>query len=219
MSIFRIAIDGPSGAGKSTIAKAVSKRLGIDYIDTGAMYRAVGLKMMREGIPMKEDDTLKEMLERTDVDFSKGRVFLDGEDVSDLIRTEEVSRMASACSAFKTVRVKLVEIQQALGERKSIIMDGRDICSVVLPDAEYKYFLTASAEERAKRRYEELIEKGIETTYDEVLKDVNTRDYNDSHREVDPLKKTEDAVEIDSTFMTKDEVIDFIAGRIDEVTG
>jgi len=211
---FRIAIDGPSGAGKSTIAKLVAKELDIDYIDTGAMYRAVGLKMIREGIPMKEDETLFEMLDRTDVDFDHGKVFLDGEDVSGLIRTEQVSKYASDCSAFKTVRVKLVEIQQALGARKSIIMDGRDICKVVLPDAEYKYFLTAEAEERAKRRYKEMLEKGADVSFEQVLNDVNTRDYNDSHREVDPLEKAADAIEIDSTNMSIDEVVNFIVGRV-----
>lgn len=214
MRNFRIAIDGPSGAGKSTIAKLVAKELDIDYIDTGAMYRAVGLKMIREGIPMKEDETLFEMLDRTDVDFDHGKVFLDGEDVSGLIRTEQVSKYASDCSAFKTVRVKLVEIQQALGARKSIIMDGRDICKVVLPDAEYKYFLTAEAEERAKRRYKEMLEKGADVSFEQVLNDVNTRDYNDSHREVDPLEKAADAIEIDSTNMSIDEVVNFIVGRV-----
>lgn len=215
MRIFQIAIDGPSGAGKSTIAKAVAKRLNIDYIDTGAMYRAVGLKMLREGVPMAEDEALFEMLDRTDVDFSGGRVFLDGEDVSELIRTQEVSKAASDCSAFRTVRVKLVELQQAMGAKKSIIMDGRDICTVVLKDAEYKYFLTAAAEERAARRYKELLAKGEKTTFEEVLDDVNKRDYNDSHRTVDPLRKADDAEEIDSTNMTVDQVTDHIVSRVE----
>ena len=149
--IYRVAIDGPSGAGKSSIAKLVAKEFGIDYIDTGAMYRAVGLKMVRNGIPMVEDDTLKKMLSETDVDFNDGHVFLDGEDVSGLIRTEEISKAASDCSAFASVRRKLVELQQAMAERKSVIMDGRDICTVVLKNAEIKLFMTASQEERAKR--------------------------------------------------------------------
>lgn len=214
--IFQIAIDGPSGAGKSTIAKKVAEELAIDYIDTGAMYRAVGLKMLRLGIPMEENETLFKMLGNTDVDFSEGRVYLDGEDVSNVIRTQEVSKAASDCSAFATVRRKLVELQQAMGKRKSVIMDGRDIGTVVLKDAEYKFYLTATAEERAMRRFKELQAKGSEDTYEKVLEDVNKRDYNDTHREVDPLRQAEDAVLIDSTDMSIDEVVDFV---IEAVTG
>lgn len=212
--IFQIAIDGPSGAGKSTIAKRVAAELAIDYIDTGAMYRAVGLKMLRLGIPMEENETLFSMLEDTDVDFSEGKVYLDGEDVSDVIRTQEVSKAASDCSAFATVRRKLVELQQAMGKRKSVIMDGRDIGTVVLKDAEFKFYLTATAEERAMRRYKELREKGSEDTYEKVLEDVNKRDYNDTHREVDPLRQAEDAVLIDSTNMSIEEVVDFVIERV-----
>ena len=212
---YSIAIDGPGGVGKSSTAKSIAGELGCTYIDTGAMYRAVGLKMLREGVPMAEDEALFEMLDRTDVDFSGGKVFLDGEDVSDLIRTQEVSKAASDCSAFRTVRVKLVELQQAMGAKKSIIMDGRDICTVVLKDAEYKYFLTATPEERAKRRYIELKAKGVETTFEEVLEDVNKRDYNDSHRYVDPLRKADDAEEIDSTFMSIDQVTDYIVSKVE----
>ena len=214
--IFQIAIDGPSGAGKSTIAKRVAEELAIDYIDTGAMYRAVGLKMLRLGISMEENETLFEMLRNTDVDFSEGRVYLDGEDVSDVIRTQEVSKAASDCSAFATVRRKLVELQQAMGKRKSVIMDGRDIGTVVLKDAEYKFYLTATAEERAMRRFKELQAKGSSDTYEKVLEDVNKRDYNDMHREVDPLRQAEDAVLIDSTNMSIEEVVDFV---IEAVTG
>ena len=212
--IFQIAIDGPSGAGKSTIAKRVAKELGIDYIDTGAMYRAVGLKMLRLGIPMEENEELQKMLDETDVDFAEERVYLDGEDVSDLIRTQEISKAASDCSAFAMVRNKLVELQQAMGKRKSVIMDGRDIGTVVLKDAEYKYYLTATPEERAMRRFKELKAKGSEDTYEKVLEDVNRRDYNDMHREVDPLRQAEDAVLIDSTNMSIDEVVDFIISRV-----
>ncbi len=214
--IFQIAIDGPSGAGKSTIAKLVAKKLAIDYIDTGAMYRAVGLKMLRLGIPMEENEVLKSMLDDTDVDFSDERVYLDGEDVSDLIRTQEISKAASDCSAFATVRTKLVELQQAMGRRKSVIMDGRDIGTVVLKDAEYKFYLTATAEERAMRRFKELQAKGSTDTYEKVLEDVNARDYNDMHRAVTPLRQAEDAVLIDSTNMSIDEVVDFIISRIDQ---
>lgn len=213
-NIFQIAIDGPSGAGKSTVAKLVASKLNIEYVDTGAMYRAFGLKMIRNNIPMVEDDTLKEMLNSTDIDFRDGKVYLDNEDVSGLIRTPEVSKAASDCSAFKSVRVKLVEIQQGLGKKKSIIMDGRDICTVVLKDAKYKYFLTASATERANRRMKELNLKGENASFDEILKAINERDYNDTHRDVDPLRQAEDASLIDSTDMTIDEVVDFIVSKV-----
>lgn len=213
--IFQIAIDGPSGAGKSTIAKRVAKELGIDYIDTGAMYRAVGLKMLRLGIPMEENEELQKMLDETDVDFAEERVYLDGEDVSDLIRTQEISKAASDCSAFAMVRNKLVELQQAMGKRKSVIMDGRDIGTVVLKDAEYKYYLTATPEERAMRRFKELKAKGSEDTYEKVLEDVNKRDYNDMHRAVTPLRQAEDAILIDSTDMTIEEVVAYIISRLE----
>ena len=212
--IFQIAIDGPSGAGKSTIAKIIAKNLGIDYIDTGAMYRAIGLKMMRQGLVMEENDELMRLLETTDVDFDSGKVYLDGEDVSGIIRTQEISKAASDCSAFQSVRKKLVELQQAMGKRKSVIMDGRDIGTVVLKDAEYKYYLTATAEERARRRFKELSEKGASDSYEKVLNDIISRDYNDMNRKVTPLKQAEDAVLIDSTDMSIDEVVDFIVSRI-----
>ena len=212
--IYRVAIDGPSGAGKSSIAKLVAKEFGIDYIDTGAMYRAVGLKMVRNGIPMVEDDTLKKMLSETDVDFSDGHVFLDGEDVSGLIRTEEISKAASDCSAFASVRRKLVELQQAMAERKSVIMDGRDICTVVLKNAEIKLFMTASQEERAKRRFKELVEKGQDVSFEKVLEDIEKRDYNDSHRDVDPLRQAEDAELLDTTDMNVEDVVKAIGDRI-----
>lgn len=212
--IFQIAIDGPSGAGKSTIAKAVAAKLGIDYIDTGAMYRAVGLKMNRLGIPMTEDETLLGMLAETDIDFSDGRVYLDGEDVSELIRTPEMSKAASDCSAFASVRKKLVELQQKMGKSKSVIMDGRDIGTVVLKDAPYKFFLTADDEQRALRRYKELVEKGSSQSYEEVLAELRHRDHNDTTREVTPLRKAEDADEIDSTNMSIDEVVAYICDKI-----
>lgn len=214
--IFKIAIDGPSGAGKSTIAKAVAQRLGIDYIDTGAMYRAIGLKMTRLGLPMEEGETLQAMLDDTDIDFHAGDVILDGVVVNDQIRTPEMSMAASACSALAMVRTKLVQLQRGMGQKKSVIMDGRDICSVVLPDAEYKYYLTATAEERARRRTAELIEKGQNVTFEQVLADIQQRDYNDMNRAVTPLKKAEDAVEIDSTSMTIEDVVERICAPIEK---
>ena len=197
--IFRIAIDGPSGAGKSTIAKAVAKRLCIDYIDTGAMYRAIGLKMLAE----------------TEIDFDRGNVFLDGEIVNDRIRTQEVSKAASDCSALGMVRTKLVELQRKMGQAKSVIMDGRDIGTNVLTDAEYKYFLTATAEERARRRHRELLDKGQESSFEEVLEQIVQRDYNDSNRALNPLRRADDAEEIDSTDMTVDQVVDYICGKVE----
>ena len=214
--IFKIAIDGPSGAGKSTIAKAVSKRLGIDYIDTGAMYRAIGLKMTRLNLPMEESEALQQMLEETDIDFNAGDVILDDVVVNDLIRTPEMSMAASACSALGMVRAKLVELQRKMGQKKSVIMDGRDICEVVLPDAEYKYYLTAAAEERARRRTAELIEKGQQVNFEQVLADIQQRDYNDMNREITPLKKADDAVEIDSTDMSIEEVVNFICAPVEK---
>lgn len=214
--IFKIAIDGPSGAGKSTIAKAVAKRLGIDYIDTGAMYRAIGLKMTRLNLPMEESEALQQMLEETDIDFHAGDVILDDVVVNDLIRTPEMSMAASACSALGMVRAKLVELQRKMGQKKSVIMDGRDICEVVLPDAEYKYYLTATAEERARRRTAELIEKGQQVNFEQVLADIQQRDYNDMNRAITPLKKADDAVEIDSTDMSIEEVVNFICAPVEK---
>lgn len=214
--IFKIAIDGPSGAGKSTIAKAVARRLGIDYIDTGAMYRAIGLKMTRLNLPMEESEALQQMLEKTDIDFNAGDVILDDVVVNDLIRTPEMSMAASACSALGMVRAKLVELQRKMGQKKSVIMDGRDICEVVLPDAEYKYYLTATAEERARRRTAELIEKGQQVNFEQVLADIQQRDYNDMNRAITPLKKADDAVEIDSTDMSIEEVVNFICAPVEQ---
>lgn len=214
--IFRIAIDGPSGAGKSTIAKAVASRLGIDYIDTGAMYRAVGYKMDKDGVPFESGEALDAMLADTDIDFVSGDIILDGEVINDVIRTPEVSMLASQCSQIPEVREKLVEIQRGMGTRKSVIMDGRDIGTNVLKDAEYKIYLTASAEERANRRFKELQEKGEDQTYEEVLADIKARDHNDMTRELNPLRKADDAIEVDSTNMTIDEVVDAIIGYIEQ---
>ncbi len=213
--IFQIAVDGPSGAGKSTIAKNVAKKLGIEYIDTGAMYRAVGLEMHRLGIPMEETQPLLTMLADTDIDFSDEHIFLDGEDVSELIRTQEISKAASDCSAFASVRRKLVDLQQKMAKSKSVIMDGRDIGTVVLENTPYKFFLTASDEERARRRYEELKAKGQNLSFEEeVLKQLRERDYNDTTREVTPLRKADNAEEIDSTDMDIQEVVDYICDKV-----
>lgn len=211
---YKIAIDGPSGAGKSTVAKAVAKKMGIEYIDTGAMYRALGLKLVRNGISMEDEEGIKRILMETEIDFRNGDVLLDGEVVSGLIRTPEISMAASACSAYDFVRKELVKAQQEMGRSKSVIMDGRDICEVVFPDARYKYYITASDEERADRRYRELVAKGEDVTFESVLEDIRKRDHNDSTRAVSPLRKAPDAEEIDTTSMTIEEVTDYICSKI-----
>ncbi|MDD3349981.1 MAG: (d)CMP kinase [Eubacteriales bacterium] len=212
--VFQVAIDGPSGAGKSTIAKKVAVSLGLDYIDTGAMYRAVAWKMLNEGIGLSDRTLLSEMLERTDIDFVKGDILLDGEIVNDRIRTPEVSKMASDSSAFPEVREKLVALQRNMGQSKCVIMDGRDIGTNVFPAARYKFFLTASVAERAKRRWLELTQKGEQITLEKVEEDIAARDHNDSTRELNPLKKAEDAVEVDTTAMNIEEVTTLILNQI-----
>lgn len=212
--IFQIALDGPSGAGKSTIAKALAEALDIDYIDTGAMYRAVGYKLLRDGVDMNDPAALQKLLDSTDIDFSAGRTLLDGEDISGYIRTQAISDMASRCSAIAAVRKKLVQLQQAMGESKSVVMDGRDIATVVFPKAEYKYYITATAEERANRRLYELRQKGEDVSFEQVLADMQERDLRDSTREVTPLRKAEDAVEIDTTSMTLEQVVDYITKEV-----
>ena len=212
--LIRIAVDGPSGAGKSTIAKAVAAELGIDYIDTGAMYRAIGYKMKLEGIEDGVDARFVQVLDDTDIDFADGNIILDGETVNDLIRTPEMSERASRFSAIPAVRAKLVELQRGMGMKKSVIMDGRDIGTNVLKDAEYKFFLTATAEERAERRYKELKEKGENISLEEVLEDIKQRDYRDMTRELNPLKKADDALEVDTTGLSIEEVTDRIVKEI-----
>lgn len=213
---FRIAIDGPSGAGKSTIAKAVAARLRIDYIDTGAMYRAIGYKMREENISPDDQVGVAAMLADTDIDFEGGDIILDGDIISDRIRTSDISQRASVCSALPAVREKLVEIQRDMGMKKSVIMDGRDIGTNVLKEAECKFFLTASPEERAERRYRELVEKGEKISLEDVLEDIKERDYRDTTRKLNPLRKAEDAVEIDTTGLSIDEVTDRILEEINK---
>lgn len=205
--IYQVAIDGPSGAGKSTIAKAVAKELGIDYIDTGAMYRAIGYKVKCRGIDPADEDAVRAMLTDTQVDLQQGEVYLDGENVSAQIRTPEMSMMASVCSQIPAVREKLVQLQREMGTRKSVIMDGRDIGTNVLKDARFKIYLTASAEERARRRFLELQEKGEKQSFEDVLEDIKQRDHNDMTRELNPLRKAEDAVEVDTTGLDIDQVV------------
>jgi len=203
---IRIAIDGPSGAGKSTIAKRVAKLMGIDYIDTGAMYRAIGYKILQQKIGLEDKETLKQLLVQTEIDFTAGNIVLDGEIVNDKIRTPEISKMASDASALQEVREKLVALQRKMGQVKSVVMDGRDIGTNVLMDAEYKFFMTASSAERAQRRWLELKEKGETADLAQVEADIIQRDHNDSTRKLNPLRKAEDAIELDTTGMTIEEV-------------
>lgn len=201
--MINIAIDGPAGAGKSSLSRKLAANLGYIYVDTGALYRATGLKFSRLGFTTEFSGDIEKVLETTKVDikFVNGeqRVFLDDEDVSDLIRTPEASMMASAVSARPAVRAFLLDMQRNLAKNNNVVMDGRDIGTVVLPDAKVKIFLTADVEERARRRLLELTEKGEKVTFEEVLADMKQRDYNDSHREIAPLRQAEDAVLADTT--------------------
>ena len=218
--MISVAIDGPAGAGKSTIAKTVSKKLGFIYVDTGALYRTIGLKFMNEGYDEDLNCDINKILEGTQVDIKfidgEQRVFLNGEDVSELIRTPKASLMASAVSAKPEVRAFLLEMQRRLARENNVIMDGRDIGTVVLPDATVKIFLTASAEERANRRYKELTEKGMQVNYDDVLADIEKRDYNDSHRDIAPLKPAEDSVLADTSKCNLEESVELILSIINE---
>lgn len=220
--VINCAIDGPSGAGKSTIAKGVAKRLGLVYVDTGALYRTVGLYALRCGADTTSADEVMPLLDGMSVELKyvngEQRVLLNGEDVSDVIRTNEISMAASNVSAIPAVREFLLGLQRNIAASTSIVMDGRDIGTVILPQANVKIFMTASAEERAKRRYKELVERGQSISYEEVLNDINKRDYNDSHRDIAPLKKADDAYELDTTGMTIDEVVGKVCLIIEQKT-
>ena len=220
---INVALDGPSGAGKSTIAKKIAAKFGFVYVDTGALYRSVAYYTVSQGTDPADSSQVIAGLPKCSIslEYREGsqHVVVNGEDVSDKIRTPEISMAASKVSALPEVRSFLFDLQKDIAAKNDIIMDGRDIGTVVLPDAQVKIFLTASAEERASRRFKELQEKGDPSTYEEVLADINKRDYNDTHRETAPLKKADDAVEVDSTSMTLDEVVEHIAGIISEKTG
>lgn len=213
---YNIAIDGPAGAGKSTIAKAIAKKLQIIYVDTGAMYRAMALYMIRENVDGSNAEEISSKCRKADITIgyenSEQMVYLNGENVTAFLRTEEVGNMASAISVQPAVREKLVELQQNLAAANDCIMDGRDIGTCVLPDAQVKVYLTASSDVRAKRRYDELTAKGQECDFAKIKADIEDRDYRDMNREHSPLKKAEDAVLVDSSEMTIEEVIDKIAG-------
>ena len=212
--MIAVAIDGPAGAGKSTISRTLAGKLGFIYVDTGALYRALGLKFSRLGYDTTLDCDIEDVLKGTKIDICfidcSQHVMLDGEDVSGDIRTPEASMMASAVSAKPPVRAFLLEMQRDLARRNNVIMDGRDIGTVVLPDAKIKIFLTATPEIRAERRYKELIEKGMDVKYDDILADVIKRDYNDSHREIAPLKPAPDSVIADTSELTFDESVQLL---------
>lgn len=212
--LLRIAIDGPAGAGKSTMAKILAEKLGIDYIDTGAMYRAIAVKLIRTETDYRNAEALGKLLAETDVDYFGGCTYLDGEDVSGIIRTPEVSAMASESSAVPAVRDKLGELQIAMGKKRSLLMDGRDIGTVIIPDAEFKFFLNASSRIRAYRRVCELREKGVACDLDVIEEEIKERDYRDSHRDYHPLKKADDAIEIDTSDLTINQVVDVMLGYI-----
>ena len=213
--MFKVAIDGPSGAGKSSIAKTVAKELGFVYIDTGAMYRTAALACIRQGVSIKENpEKAAEIVNNIsiDIDYINGeqRIFLNGSDVSDKIRTPQVSMGASDVSAIGEVRKKLVSMQRELAGTKNVIMDGRDIATSVLPDADVKIFLTASDKERANRRYKELIEKGTQVSYSDVLADIIKRDKQDTTRAISPLKQAEDATLLDTSDLTFSESVEAV---------
>lgn len=221
--MISIAIDGPAGAGKSTLSRAVAEKLGFIYVDTGALYRTVGLKFMNLGFDTELNCDIDAVLSTTDINikFVNGeqRVMLDGNDVSDKIRTPQASMMASAVSAKPAVRAFLLDMQRKLAKEHDVIMDGRDIGTVVLPNASLKIFLTASVETRATRRYRELIEKGMDVSYDDIYKDIEKRDYNDSHREIAPLKPAPDSVIADTTGCEFNESMQILLNIISERLG
>ncbi len=211
---MNIAIDGPAGAGKSTIAKRLAKKLGFIYVDTGAMYRAMAYSFLQHNIDAKDENAIAAACPDVDVTITyangEQQVLLNGENVNGVIRNEKVGNMASSTSVYPVVRKKLVELQRQLAKSADVIMDGRDIGTCVLPDAQVKIYLTASSATRAKRRYDELTEKGVSCDLAEIEKDIIDRDYRDMHRETSPLRQAEDAVLVDSSEMNIDEVVDAI---------
>ena len=217
---YSVAIDGPAGAGKSTIAKMVAKKLGFIYVDTGAMYRAMALHLLRKGIPATDSAAISAACEDADItiQYQNGEqvVLLNGENVNGLIRTEEVGNMASSSSTNGDVRKKLVALQQKLAKTAEVIIDGRDIGTVVLPDADVKIYLTAGSDVRAKRRFDELTAKGEICDLQKIEKDIIERDERDMNREISPLKQADDAILVDSSYMTIEEVVEKIISLINK---
>lgn len=213
--IFSIAIDGPAGAGKSTIAKKAAKVLGIEYIDTGAMYRALTLKVIRKNLNPENPSDIINLLDCTDIDFIDNHIYLDGEQVDDDIRENIINKNVSYIATIKEVRDYMVLLQKKMAQSKSLIMDGRDITSVVLPNADFKFYVTASVEERGRRRYIELINKGEEDiTLEQIISEIQNRDYIDSKRNISPLTQTEDSCLLDTTDKTIDECVNQIVSIV-----
>lgn len=206
-----IAIDGPAGAGKSTISKLIAKNLGINYIDTGAMYRAITYKCLKLGIDINDRQKVVDLCSRTEVDFVDNSIYLDGVRLGEEIRTLEVSSKVSDVAKIPQVREFLLEKQREIGKRSDVILDGRDVGTHIFPDTKYKFFLNASAQERGRRRYQELVDKGQTVVLEDIIEDIKKRDYIDSTREVAPLVKADDAIEVDSTSMTIDQVVTYIS--------
>ena len=209
-----IAIDGPAGAGKRTISKLIAKNLGINYIDTGAMYRAITYKCIKEDIDVNDIQRVVDLCSRTDVDFIDNYIYLDGQRLNEEIRTLQVSSRVSDVAKIPQVREFLLEKQREIGKRSDVILDGRDVGTHIFPDAKYKFFLNASAQERGRRRYQELIDKGQSVVLEEIIEDIKKRDYIDSTREVAPLVKADDAIEVDTTSMTIDQVVTYISDMV-----
>ena len=209
-----IAVDGPAGAGKSTIAKIIAKDLNINYIDTGAMYRAITYKCLSNNIDINNEEAVKEIAKQTEIDFKDNKIYLDGKIVNDEIRTIEVSNNVSNVAKIKEVRYLMVDVQREIGKRNSVILDGRDIGSYVFTNADYKFFLVATPEERGKRRHKELTEKGYEVSLEEIISDIIRRDEIDSNREFAPLVKAEDAIEIDTTGKGIEQVVQSVIEKI-----
>jgi cytidylate kinase len=211
-----VAIDGPAGSGKGTVTKIVAKKLDLQYIDTGAMYRCIALEMLKDNVGLEDDEKIKDILNNTTIDLQGSKVFLNNRDVTQEIRTIEVSNFTSPVSAIGFIREKMVELQRELAEGKNVIMEGRDIGTVVFQNAEVKIYLDATPEERARRRFEQNEKNGIESSYEQILKDIIQRDTRDMSRENSPLKKADDAILIDTTKLTIDEVIEKIIAIINE---
>lgn len=209
-----VAIDGPAGAGKSTIAKLIAKKFNLMYINTGSMYRAVTLTALSNDISSKDTERLCDLIDTMDMNFKNDRLILNGKDIEDEITLPKISKTVSEFAALPTVRQRLVKLQQDMSKQYDVIMDGRDIGTVVLKDSPFKFFLTASPSERAKRRYIELTNKGLSVVYEDILEDISKRDYLDTNRKLDPLKKAEDAIEIDTTGLNIDGVVNKISQYI-----
>ena len=213
---FIVAVDGPAGSGKSTISKVVAEKFNLTYLDTGAMYRMIAFKSLKDGINLDDIDEVVKLLEDVNIDMKDGKFYVDGTDVSAEIRTPEITGIVSKVAAIKEVRVKLVDLQRKISHGKNVILDGRDIGTVVFPNANLKVFLVASPEERAKRRVLDFKNKGIEEKFEDVLSEIIRRDEFDSNRKESPLKKADDAIEIDTSFMNIDEVVGAISKLVEE---